>query len=312
MKGKVWFLCLAMTLLLFTLTAFAGDVPESLMYEDGAKIFFGEVTAYQPGGEKPYIEVSPFKVIKGDVENGISQTSYNFIKVGDFEIKRGKVYLFTYFDENNSTYIFETTTMYTATLKLKNTTGDMWERFEEYLNAGKYEEAELERVGKLEDYQKVKNARVLADLLVFDRSDVDKIEVIYPGEGDPRGVYVDKDKFFDIAETISLDAVNRIDEVDKGVIIVAIDKDSNRHSIWLDEKHRIGCTEYETSSAVTTQYDISRGDYIKMYAFLPQEATAHIPLKNPMKKYIAMAVGGSVLAFLTAFMIGFVIKKKRS
>ena len=37
--------CMVMIL---PLTAYAGDIPESLLYEEGAQIFFGEVLAYHP------------------------------------------------------------------------------------------------------------------------------------------------------------------------------------------------------------------------------------------------------------------------
>ncbi len=162
-----------------------------------------------------------------------------------------------------------------------------------------------------EDFIKIKNAKVLSDLLVFDRHDVAQIEVVYPGDGDPYGCFVDPEKFFDIAENISLTKENRIDELKNGVWIVAVDKQNNRYSFWFDQKARIGCPQYETSSAVTTQYTISRGDYVKLYAFLPEEATAHMPLQNPMKPYLFATIGAVVLVFSSAFSVGFIIKKKR-
>ena len=48
--------CMVMIL---PLTAFAGDIPESLLYEEGAQIFFGEVLSYHPDKKNPDIEVSP-------------------------------------------------------------------------------------------------------------------------------------------------------------------------------------------------------------------------------------------------------------
>lgn len=168
-----------------------------------------------------------------------------------------------------------------------------------------------ENVAENLDYIKVKNAKVLSDLFVFDREDTDKVEVVYPGDGDPYGCYVDKEEFFDIADKISLIPINRIDEIENGVVIIAVDKNDNRHSIWLDEKARIGCSEFETSSAVTTQYDISKKDYMMLYAFLPEEATRHMPLENPMKKYAVIIIGVAVLVFIAAFIKGFAVKKKR-
>ena len=72
-----------------------------------------------------------------------------------------------------------------------------------------------------------------------------------------------------------------------------------------------GCNTFETSSSTITQYDISRDDYIRMYAFLPEEATAHIPLENPMKKYVVATSLFAGLIFAAAFVSAYCVKKKR-
>ena len=64
-------ICMA---LILPLTAFAGDIPESLLYEEGAQIFFGEVLSYYPDKKNPDIEVSPVVGIKGNVKEGSKQT----------------------------------------------------------------------------------------------------------------------------------------------------------------------------------------------------------------------------------------------
>ena len=64
--------------------------------------------------------------------------------MGSFHITVGKVYLFTYYDDANSTDVFEVTTYDTRTLKLKHVEGSMWDRFEKYLNDGEYGEARIE------------------------------------------------------------------------------------------------------------------------------------------------------------------------
>ena len=148
MKKIISLLCLTAIMLSMSITALAGSIPEDLLYEDSAQIFFAEVVYYHPDKENPDIEFSPVKKIKGDVKLGTKQIAYNFNTVGDFKIKEGNVYLFTYFDENNPTDIFEVTSYDTSTLKLKNVQGDMWKRFEKYLNEGRYLEAEQERLDK--------------------------------------------------------------------------------------------------------------------------------------------------------------------
>ena len=161
------------------------------------------------------------------------------------------------------------------------------------------------------DAEKYSNARFLSEAFVFERDDIAKIEVVFPGDGDPCGCYVDKDEFFRIADTVKLEPKKRIEKLNSntGVIIIAINDADERNSVWLDKRGRIGCSEFEPSSAVTTQYDISREDYIRLYSFLPSEATAHIPLENPAKKYIRIAVTVAVVIFGLGFIIG--LKRKR-
>ncbi len=160
--------------------------------------------------------------------------------------------------------------------------------------------------------EKIRNAKVLSELFVLDEDDIEKIEVVYPGDGDPNGCYIDKSKFFDIAETVALIPERRIDKADNnnGVLIIAVDKNDERTSVWINNKGRVACQQYETSSAVTSQYDISNTDYIRLYTFLPEEATAHMPLENPMNNYIFVAVGVAVSIFIVAFVIGFWVNKK--
>ena len=146
MKKVISILLLVAIMLSMSITAFAGSIPEDLLHSDDAQIFFAEVVYYHPDKENPDIELSPVKVVKGDVKTGVKLTCYNPNTVGDFKVKEGNVYLFTYFDENNPTDIFEVTSYDTSTLKLKNVEGDMWKRFEKYLNEGRYLDAEQERL----------------------------------------------------------------------------------------------------------------------------------------------------------------------
>lgn len=134
---------ICMTMIL-PMTAFAGDIPESLLYEESAQIFFGEVLSYHPDKENPDIEVSPVVGIKGNVKEGTKQTYNNPNPIGSFKVRVGKVYLFTYYEGDNYIDFFEVSTYDTRTLKVRHVEGPMWERFEQYLNEGKYGEAKIE------------------------------------------------------------------------------------------------------------------------------------------------------------------------
>ena len=144
LKKRIAALGIVFVLLISSLQVYAGDIPECLLHSENAQIFFGEVLAYHPNKETPTIEVSPVKKIKGNVKEGTKQIYKNPWAMGSFHITVGKVYLFTYYDEANSTDVFEVTTYDTRTLKLKHVEGSMWDRFEKYLNDGEYGEARIE------------------------------------------------------------------------------------------------------------------------------------------------------------------------
>lgn len=144
MKKYLTIFAIAVMFIMSSMAVLAGDIPESLLHSDDAHIFFGEVVAYHPNKDNPDIEVSPIAVIKGDVKEGTKQIYYKPNTMGDFKVRIGNIYLFTYIDDANPTDVFEVTTYDTTTLKLKHVEGTMWERFEKYLNEGKYGVARIE------------------------------------------------------------------------------------------------------------------------------------------------------------------------
>lgn len=201
MKKIIGFICITIMLLSMSITVFAGSIPEDLLHSDEAQVFFAEVLAYHPNKEKPVIEFSPVKKIKGDVKLDTKQSAYYFNTIGDFDIKEGNVYLFTYFDENNPTDIFEVTSCDTSTLKLKNVSGDMWERFEDYLNEGRYLDAEYARIDRQNEKLPVDGESIsFAELIGVPKEKAEKINISYNGE-----VYeIDVNDFYRAIEDIVL------------------------------------------------------------------------------------------------------------
>lgn len=134
----------------FYICASAGSIPEDLLHEDKALVFFGELISLN---EESYVEVKPVKKIKGEVELGekkiFFEPFFGFKHGSSTAPKIGTIYLFAYFDENNPIYIFKASTMDTKTLQLEGIgSAQMWNRLEEYLNEGRFEEAEKERQNK--------------------------------------------------------------------------------------------------------------------------------------------------------------------
>ena len=179
-------------LLALSTTVFAGDVPEALLYEDGAKVFIGTVENYTTKNipASPYtiidkIEVIPTEKIKGEVEIGKKETYQKCHS--SLTLEPNTEYLFGYFDENNF-YIYEIEEKDEKHIKLIGSDDhDMTQRLEDYLNDGTFALAEHERatIGKqmsLAEYMYVKP---------LDSTPVQKVIFNYKD----REYVVDKNKF---------------------------------------------------------------------------------------------------------------------
>ena len=139
--------CFISLVLLFTLstTAFAGDVPEMLCFDDG-QIFFAKITDYNE--EKSSIEMIPVKTIKGDVKLGETISFNSSYILGDFTVKNNKAYLILFFPDNKP-YIIRTTSYYTGNILLPDLKQDgMWGRLQTFLNDGTYDDLEIKRQSK--------------------------------------------------------------------------------------------------------------------------------------------------------------------
>ncbi|MGN1060063.1 MAG: hypothetical protein ACI4QW_06495 [Clostridia bacterium] len=134
-------LSMQMALIVFLLAAllcYAGDVPEGLLANDSAQVYFGEIQAIS--GES--ITVIQKKNIKGEFEQDKAYTYPNqglpnFVTVG-------QIYLCGYYDEHNPLYVWEVSSLDTKTLKIRST-DDMSKRLEQYLHEGQFDEAEAKR-----------------------------------------------------------------------------------------------------------------------------------------------------------------------
>lgn len=139
-------------LLSLSITASAGSIPMDLMVEDNAQIFFAQVVSVHTNEEKPYIEIIPKNVVKGDVTIDEKMVYYNPHAVYDFKIKRNKAYLFASFGKTTSNYILKVSSYDTHSLKiigLEEEKGGMWYSVQQELNDGNYEKAEAKRRNKL-------------------------------------------------------------------------------------------------------------------------------------------------------------------
>jgi len=315
MKKVISILSLVAIMLSMSITAFAGSIPEDLLHSDDAQIFFAEVVYYHPDKEKPDIDLSPVKVIKGDVKTGVKLTYYNPNTVGNFKVKEGNVYLFTYFDENNPTDIFEVTSYDTSTLKLKNVEGDMWKRFEQYLNEGRYLEAEQERLDKQNEGLPVEGENIsLVELIGVPKEKAEEIKIHYQ-----RAVYdIDVDKFYKAIENIVLTDIEDVSLTQQNGDILSfpygmyITVNGFDGYVFITDDCKVDKYGMHYSRMPIGAYTMKFIDRAKITALFEANPYELPPLESPYARYIVYGVIlGVVVVFIVAFAIGFVVKKKR-
>lgn len=316
MKKIISFICMTVILLSMSVTALAGSIPEDLL-QDESQIFFAEIVYTHLDKEKPDIEFSPVKKIKGDVKLGSKQIAYNFNTVGDFELKEGNVYLFTYFDENNPTDIFEVTSYDTSTLKLKNVEGDMWERFEKYLNEGRYEEAEHARLDKQNENLPVEGESIsLVELIGVSKEDAEKVNINYDEE-----VYeIDVNEFYKAIDGIMLTDIKDVGlekEQKDGVFQIPnamyISVNGFDGYAYITDDCKVDHYAMHHSDMPVGAYTIKFVDRAKIMALFAADEYKLPPLETPLAKDIFYGV---VIGIICGSIIGIIIyavkKKKKS
>ena len=83
MRKIIVVLAFVLVMISSSITAFAGDIPESLLIDESAQLFFGEVLSYHPNKETPSISVSPVVGIKGNIKEGTKQNYINPYAMGE-------------------------------------------------------------------------------------------------------------------------------------------------------------------------------------------------------------------------------------
>ncbi len=290
-----------MVLLLTPITAFAGSVPEDLLSHDGAKVFFGELISY----DKEHVLVSPFKVVKGDMDEREWVSFSNPCVVGSFIPMAKNVYLFAYFDDNNPIYVFNATSYDTSELKLKGATGDMWKRFEKMLNEGKFEAADAAYKDALNADIKLTGEEItLTEFLSLeDTSDVEKIYICATDYS--REQVLDIDAFLQVSDSIILKKTHTGAQAAKTGIYVDVQRMSGeRNWAYISEKGEVDNYYHIFSRLPAMQYITSVASINALTDLV--SASQGMP---KMRHYKVFAFGGIIALIMLAIVV-FVIKKR--
>lgn len=289
-------------ILVMPFAAFAGDVPEGLLSEDGAKVFFGELINL----DKNEVEVSPFKVIKGDMDEREWVTFSEPCVVGDFKPLKKNIYLFAYFDDNNPIYIFNADSYDTKTVKLKGIEGEMWERMQKYLNEGKFEEADARRLDAKNETIKLTGEKItLADFLNIDNTQ--DIEKIYICNTEYTREEVALEDFLPVAEEIILEKTKTGAQAEERGIYVDVHRiEGQRTYAFISEKGEVDNYFHVFSRLPARQYITSTANIKKLQDLV--SASQGMPRMRKNKTYLYIGIGAVVVL---GIVVSSVVKKKK-
>ena len=291
-----------MVVLLTPMTAFAGSVPEDLLSHDGAKVFFAELISY----DKEQVLVSPFKVIKGDMDEREWVSFSNPCVVGNFIPMTKNIYLFAYFDGNNPIYIFNATSYDTTELKLKGATSDMWKRFQKMLNEGEFEIADAARRDALNTDIKLTGEEItLTEFLSLENiSDVEKIYICATDYS--REQVMDIDAFLEVSDSIILKKTETGAQAAKTGIYVDVQRMSGeRNWAYISEKGEVDNYYHIFSRLPARQYITSVASINELTDLV--SASQGMP---KMRHYKVFVFGGIAVLIMLAIVV-FVIKKRK-
>ena len=329
MKKLICLLGVFVITLTMSISVFAGDVPEGLLYEDNAKVFLGTVANYTTKDipSAPYtiidtVEVIPTEKIKGDVEIGVKET-YSRCH-SSLELKSDTEYLFGYFDENNF-YIYEIESRNDGRFKLVGSDDhDMTMRFEEYLNDGLYADAEKER----------STIGLEITLSEYMEADIDIAEKVTFNIGGNR-YEIDKDAFFKLADEIKVknvknDALKQPDTGDnswqENMIFITVDLKEG-HTVYkgefpfamaaISKYGEVSHNALEMSLLPSKDYQMEIEDVAKLYKLLPLEVSAKyveptVEEKTELNNRTNVIVGVSVITIVVLGLIVYLVFKKKA
>ncbi len=327
MKKIISFVGIITIMLSMTLTAFAGDVPEALGYEDEAQIFIGTLKDFKiDNSSSPKVQdvqVIPTRKIKGDVPINELQT-YELCYFGKVTPEKDTEYLFGWLADN-SVWVYAIESYDEKNIKLQ-ITDEFAERIQDYLDEGLYARLEHERatLGTQISFAEFLYPKPMAG------SNIKKVTLRYQDELHE----VDVDVFEKVAKEIMIaNAKNSAlyesgkEDAYKTVLYIEL-VDENEQLVSMAAVSRFGEVDrygLMMSRLMQKDYEMKTKDLQKLYSLFPKNIQKNIvapeeiqssedPLEVPAipeKNYAPWLYGGAATIFVIAFIIGFAIKRKR-
>lgn len=314
---------------LFCLSAFAGDIPEALSYEDDAKVFIGTLLNFSnsPLGNaenEKEVTVHPTLKIKGDVEVG-KDDSYEYCSFGKDVPEAGAEYLFGWLG-NTSVYAYRVKSRTEDNISI-HITDEFSERIQSYLDEGLYERAEIAR-------QNVGRKITLSNYMETTREITEKVTFSLNGT-----TYdIDVEDFFNVSDKILItDVKNRIfkrmgsEDWADDILYITI---THRQDTLYDgfSPSTFACVsrfcEVDRYSQMMSRlpncdFTMEWEDLSTLYEFFPFDVQKELYKKNeqengetapsiPKKTYTPWVVGGGAVGVILLGILIYLIRRKKA
>ena len=345
MKRIVSLLSIILIIFSMTVTSFAGSIDVDLVYEDEALVFIGTIIDYEiTYEEKDYpsteytLTLIPDRKIKGDVQIGKS-LNFEKVRTGSTKLQKDTKYLFGYVKEElyiwelesyNNLFDWELDDYTDKSIILKERHNDSISGgVQDFLNEGVFERAEIERqdIGNRISFMEFLNKEPSSQI-----SEVKKVILRYQDE-----IYaVDVYEFEKASQKIMITNVKNAtlhdinakpeqpDPYETNLYIELLDENEQMVSYAAVSRHgEVDRYTLMMSRLMQKDYKMEKEDLRKLYSLLPKNVQKKIivpeentvkPLElsdTPENNYDFWLYGGVGAIFIIAFIIGFVIKRKK-
>lgn len=328
MKKMISIIGIVVIMISMTITAFAGDVPEALGYEDDAQIFIGTLKDFKfDDSSSPKVQdvqVLPTRKIKGEVPINEPQT-YELCYFETAIPEKDKEYLFGWLGDN-SVWVYAIESYNDKEIKLKINGDEFAERIQDSLDSGIYARLEHERatLGTQISFAEFLYPKPMIN------SNIKKVTFRYQDELHE----VDIDEFEKVVKEIMIvNAKNGAlyesgkEDAYKTVLYIEL-LDENEQLVSHAAVSRFGEVDrygLMMSRLMQKDYKMKTEDLQKLYSLFPKSVQQNIvapegipsseePLELPdmaQKNYTPWLYGGAAAVFVIAFIIGFALKKRK-
>ena len=157
-----------------------------------------------------------------------------------------------------------------------------------------------------------KEQLTLEELIGIKKEDAQIVVIHYSAGLDSNVCEIDKDKFYSLAQNITLKEIEKEDNINKDGIWFVVNGKDKIDGAYISADGKVSKSNPFLSYVPLAGYKMDARDLIELYELLPDEANEkELVLKHSTLKLSVIAGLGVLLVMIFAFITGYILKKKR-